>query len=94
MDLIKISNNNKYFMFYDNKLKKMKVYEIRKEDENDPDNTEYQFKLDYDLDHEHEDAKELFKATKIENIGEDGKNVLDDNGVKELVSVQTIEEFR
>jgi len=56
MDLIKISNNNKYFMFYDNKLKKMKVYEIRKEDENDPDNTEYQFKLDYDLDHEHEDA--------------------------------------
>jgi hypothetical protein len=30
MELIKMSNNNKYFMFYDNKLKKMKVYEIQK----------------------------------------------------------------
>jgi|TARA_B110001450_G_C17396271_1_gene389777 hypothetical protein len=29
MDLIKMSNNNKYFLFYDNKQKKMKVYIIQ-----------------------------------------------------------------
>lgn len=30
MELIKMSNNNKYFMFYDNKSKNMKIYEIKK----------------------------------------------------------------
>ena len=29
MDLIKISNNNQYFLFYDNKQQKMKVYNIK-----------------------------------------------------------------
>jgi len=38
MDLIKMSNNNKYFLFYDNKETRFKVYDLKLvEKENDED---------------------------------------------------------
>ena len=78
MDLIKMSDNNKYFLFYDNKLQKMKVYEIKKED----DSNEYQFVVDYELDHELEEAKALFEATKVNKKDENGQHVMNEIGLK------------
>lgn len=49
MQLLKMSDNAKYFMFYDNILKKMRIYEIKKVDPEKED-SEYAFYPDYTLD--------------------------------------------
>ena len=49
MQFFKMSDNAKYFMFYDNILRKMKIYEIRKVD-SEKEDSEYAFYPDYILD--------------------------------------------
>ena len=47
-----MSNNNKYFLFYDNKEMRLKVYDLKlAEKENDEDSDQYQFHLLYALNH-------------------------------------------
>ena len=94
MDLIKMSNNNKYFLFYDNKQKRMKVYIIQVvNDENGDPTDQIQFHLYYTLDHNLEAAKELFKATKIEKRDEKGEFILNEDGERSH-AITTIDELK
>lgn len=61
-----MSNNNKFFLFFDNKRKTMKVYKIEQREREDPitkdTSNQYEFTQYYTLNHTTDEASKLFEA--------------------------------